>query len=61
MRELITDRLAERYEIEWWEKCVSEKIRDAVSKLKEKEVKIDIIPSDQHQCLDILCLITLKI
>lgn len=37
VRELITDRLAERYGVDWWERCVPEKIKKAVQKLKEKE------------------------
>lgn len=37
VRELITDRLAERYGVDWWEKRVPEKIKKAVQKLKEKE------------------------
>lgn len=39
VRELITDRLAERYGVDWWEDKVPRKIRDAVSKLKVKEEK----------------------
>ena len=39
VRELITDRLAERHGIDWWEQCVSIKIRGAVQKLKKKEEK----------------------
>jgi hypothetical protein len=39
VRELITDRLAERHGIDWWDNCVSRKIKDSVSKLKIKEDK----------------------
>ncbi len=39
VRELITDRLAERYGIDWWEDRVPNRIKDAVSKLKAKEEK----------------------
>lgn len=39
VRELITDRLAERHGIDWWENCVSRKIKESVSKLKIKEEK----------------------
>ena len=38
-RELISQRLAERKGISWWENCVPNKIRESVSKLKEKEEK----------------------
>ncbi|MBI3600049.1 MAG: hypothetical protein HY097_05345 [Nitrospinae bacterium] len=39
VRELIVDRLVERKGIDWWEKCVSEKIKKSVNQLKEKEEK----------------------
>lgn len=39
VRELITDRLAERHGVSWWNDCVPEKIRKAVRNLKEKEEK----------------------
>lgn len=37
VRELITDRLAERKGVDWWEACVPKKIKDSVQSLKEKE------------------------
>lgn len=37
VRELITDRLAERKGVDWWETCVPKKIKDSVQSLKEKE------------------------
>jgi hypothetical protein len=37
VRELITDRLAERHKLNWWKDCVPAKIRTAVQALKEKE------------------------
>ena len=39
VRELITDRLAERHGVDWWEKCVPKKIKDSVASLKDKEEK----------------------
>lgn len=39
VRELITDRLAERHGVDWWETCVPKQIRNAVEKLKVKEEK----------------------
>ncbi len=39
VRELIVDRLAERKGIDWWMKCVPEKIKKSVLQLKEKEEK----------------------
>lgn len=39
VRELIVDRLAERHGVGWWQKCVPEKIRTAVQKLKDHEEK----------------------
>lgn len=39
VRELITDRLAERHGVDWWEDCVPKKIKDAVASLKTKEEK----------------------
>jgi len=39
VRELIVDRLAERKGVDWWEKCVAEKIKKSVNQLKEKEDK----------------------
>ncbi len=39
VRELITDRLAERHGVDWWDLKVPKKIRDAVNKLKAKEEK----------------------
>lgn len=39
VRELITDRLAERHGVDWWEICVPTKIRDSVAKLKDTEEK----------------------
>ena len=39
VRELITDRLAERYGVDWWETNVPKKIQETVSKLKEREEK----------------------
>ncbi len=39
VRELISDRLAERRGIDWWEQCVPQKIKTAVSKLRESEEK----------------------
>jgi len=39
VRELITDRLAERFGVDWWEECVPKKIRDSVAKLKSNEEK----------------------
>ncbi|MDO6477944.1 Swt1 family HEPN domain-containing protein [Alteromonas sp. 1_MG-2023] len=39
VRELITDRLAERKGVDWWEICVPKKIKDSVQKLKEQEEK----------------------
>lgn len=39
VRELITDRLAERKGVDWWEVCVPKKIKDSVQKLKEQEEK----------------------
>lgn len=38
-RELIVDRLVERKGIDWWEQCVSEKIKKSVNQIKEKEEK----------------------
>ena len=38
VRELITDRLAERYGVDWWDR-LPKRIRDAVDKLKKKEEK----------------------
>ncbi len=37
VRELITDRLAERHGIDWWTKCVPLKVQKAVQELKRKE------------------------
>lgn len=37
VRELITDRLAERKGVDWWATCVPKKIKDSVQSLKEKE------------------------
>jgi hypothetical protein len=37
VRELITDRLAERHGLDWWTKCVPAKIQTSVQTLKEKE------------------------
>ncbi len=37
VRELITDRLAERHKLNWWEQCVPAKIKTAVQSLKDKE------------------------
>lgn len=37
VRELITDRLAERQGIDWWETCVPNKIKGSVQKLKDQE------------------------
>jgi hypothetical protein len=39
VRELIQERLSERYGIEWWELKIPSKIMDSVSKLKEKETE----------------------
>ncbi len=39
VRELITDRLAERHGVDWWDNCVPKKIKDSVEKLKEQEEK----------------------
>lgn len=39
VRELITDRLAERLGVDWWEESVPKKIRDSVAKLKSNEEK----------------------
>lgn len=39
VRELITDRLAERYGVDWWDKRVPEKIRKSVEKIKSQEDK----------------------
>lgn len=39
VRDLITERLSERHGPEWWDNCVSKKIKDNVEKLKEKEDK----------------------
>jgi hypothetical protein len=39
VRELIIDRLAERKGIDWWGKCVPDKIKKSVNLLKEKEEK----------------------
>lgn len=38
-RELITDRLAERYKANWWNEKVAKTIRDKVTSLKAKEAK----------------------
>lgn len=37
VRELITDRLAERHKLNWWQQRVPAKIQSAVKALKEKE------------------------
>lgn len=39
VRELITDRLAERHGVNWWDNYVPKKIREVVEKLKTKEEK----------------------
>lgn len=39
VRELITDRLAERHGVDWWQICVPTKIKDSVAKLKDSEEK----------------------
>lgn len=39
VRELITDRLAERHGVDWWEECVPKKIQTSVERLREKEEK----------------------
>lgn len=39
VRELIVERLFERYGNDWWEKCVAKNIKDNVDKLKKKEEK----------------------
>jgi hypothetical protein len=39
VRGLITDRLAERHGVDWWEICVPTKIKDSVDKLKVQEEK----------------------
>lgn len=38
-RELISQRLAERHNVDWWKTQVPTRIQDAVAKLKEKEQK----------------------
>jgi hypothetical protein len=37
VRELIQERLSERYGIDWWESKIPTKIKESVTKLKEKE------------------------
>jgi hypothetical protein len=39
VRELISERLLERRQINWWEECVPQKIRKEVESLKAKEEK----------------------
>lgn len=39
VRELIQQRLLERTDADWWEKCVPDKIKRAAEKIKEREDK----------------------
>lgn len=39
IRDFIVERMSERHGIDWWEKTVPKKIRDAVADLKKKEEK----------------------
>lgn len=39
LRNFVVDRLSERVGLEWWDKCVSKKIKDAAQKLKISEEK----------------------
>lgn len=39
LRNFVVDRLSERVGLDWWDKCVSKKIKDAAQKLKISEEK----------------------
>lgn len=39
LRNFVVDRLSERVGLDWWDKCVSKKIKDAAQKLKTSEEK----------------------
>lgn len=39
LRNFVVDRLSERIGLDWWDKCVSKKIKDAAQKLKTSEEK----------------------
>lgn len=56
IRDFIVERMSERHGIDWWEKTVPKKIRDAVVDLKKKERRINIIQTDPAMKSGILCL-----